>query len=45
MLLFTIPHVEWLLVVFPLWVLVVSVQILRDGTHKMQNTASKLAAG
>ena len=30
MLLFTIPHVEWLLLVFPLWVLVVSIQILRD---------------
>ena len=28
MLLFTIPHVEWLLLVFPLWVLVLSIQIL-----------------
>jgi hypothetical protein len=45
MLLFTIPHVEWLLLVFPLWVLVVSIQILRDGTHEMQNAVSKLAAG
>ena len=28
MLLFTIPHVEWLLLVFPLWVLLLSIQIL-----------------
>ena len=28
-LLFTIPHVEWLLLVFPLWVLIVSIRILR----------------
>lgn len=39
MLLFTIPHVEWLLLVFPLWVLLVSIQILRDRTHEMQNAA------
>jgi hypothetical protein len=44
MLLFTIPHVEWLLLVFPLWVLVVSIQILQDGTDEMQNAVSKLAA-
>jgi hypothetical protein len=29
MLLFTIPRVEWLLLVFPLWVLLLSIQILR----------------
>jgi hypothetical protein len=34
MLLFTIPRVEWLLLVFPLWVLVVSIQILRDGLFR-----------
>lgn len=45
MLLLMIPHVEWLLLVFPLWVLVVSIQILRDGTHEMQNEVPKLAAG
>ena len=45
MLLFTIPHVEWLLLVFPLWVLVVSIQILRHGTDEMENAVSKLAAG
>jgi hypothetical protein len=45
MLLFTIPHVEWLLLVFPLWVLVLSIQILRDGPHEMHNAESKLAAG
>jgi hypothetical protein len=45
MLLFTIPEVEWLLLVFPLWVLVVSIQILRDGAYEMQSAVSKLAAG
>ena len=45
MLLFTIPHVEWLLLVFPLWVLLVSIQILRDRAHEMQNAVEKLAAG
>jgi hypothetical protein len=45
MLLFTIPQVEWLLLVFPLWVLVVSIQILRDRTYEMQNAVSRLAAG
>jgi hypothetical protein len=34
MLLFTIPRVEWLLLVFPLWVLVVSIQILRGSLFK-----------
>jgi len=45
MLLFTIPHVEWLLLVFPLWVLIVSIGILRDGTHGMRNAVSNLADG
>ncbi len=45
MLLFTIPHVEWLLLVFPLWVLVVSIQILRDAKHETESAESKLAAG
>ena len=43
-LLFTIPHVEWLLLVFPLWVLVVSVEILRYGTHDVRNAVSTPAA-
>jgi hypothetical protein len=45
MLLFTIPHVEWLLLVLPLWVLVASIQILRDVTDEMQNAVSTFAAG
>lgn len=45
MLLFTIPRVEWLLLVFPLWVLVVSIQILRDGLLKTQDAVAELPAG
>ena len=44
MLLFMIPHVEWLLLIFPLWVLIVSIQILRGGTHDTQTAVSKLTA-
>jgi len=44
MLLFTIARVEWLLLVFPLWVLVVSVEILRYGTHDVRNAVSMPAA-
>jgi hypothetical protein len=39
MLLFTIPRVEWLLLVFPLWVLVLSIKILRGSLFKTQDAA------
>jgi hypothetical protein len=45
MLLLTIPRVEWLLLVFPLWVLVVSIQILRDALFETQDAVPELPAG